>query len=99
MPFDYPAMQATADELIAYFGMGAVLRRITASPTDRPCTVAIVEYDPREQPNELTNPTDRRVVMSAANLSEPPDDEQDALVTFVQPPPGSLASAGTNPPV
>jgi hypothetical protein len=33
----------------------------------------------------LANPTDRRVILSALNLSEPPDDELDALVTFVQP--------------
>lgn len=89
--FNYPGMQGTADELIKYFGMGAVLRRPTLSPTDRPCTVAIIEFDPREKANELTDPTDRKVVMSPFDpttgqpLAIPPDNELDALVTFVQP--------------
>lgn len=89
--FNYPAMQETADELIKYFGMRAVLRSLTAARADRPVTVAIVEFMPREKANELANPTDRKVVMSPLDpvtglvLAEPPDDELDALVTFVQP--------------
>jgi hypothetical protein len=89
--FDYVGMQGTADELIKYFGMPAVLRRMTASPTDRPVMVAIVEYKPHEKPNELANPTDRNAIMSPLDpttglpLAVPPDNEQDALVTFVQP--------------
>jgi hypothetical protein len=89
--FDYPAMQLTADELIRYFGMGAVLRSLTGIRPDRPCTVAIIEYNPREKPTEMANPTDRKVVMSPLDpttgleLALPPDDELDALVTFVQP--------------
>lgn len=95
--FNYPGMQGVADDLIKYFGMGAVLRRPGATPTDRPCTIAIIEFDPREKANELANPTDRKVVMSPLDpttgllLAISPDDEQDALVTFVQPP--------TDPPV
>lgn len=92
--FDYKQAIKDADDLIAYFGMDAVLRREGSSPTDRPCKVAIIKHNPRERPNELTNPTDRKVVMSASNSEVklmPPDDEQDKLVTFVQPP--------TNPPV
>lgn len=86
MTFDYQAMTKNADELIQYFGMSAVLRRVTASPIDRPCTVALIEYGPRERPNELANPTDVRVVMSALDpetgraLTIPPDNEQDVLV-------------------
>lgn len=91
--FNYPAMQGTSDELIKYFGMRAVLRSLTADPTrpDRPVTVAIVEFEPREKVNELANPTDRKVLMSPLDpitglvLATPPDNEQDALVTFVQP--------------
>jgi hypothetical protein len=89
--FNYPAMQETADELIKYFGMRAVLRSLTAVRPDRPVTVAIVEFDPREKANELANPTDRKVVMSPLDpvtgfvLALPPDNEKDALVTFVQP--------------
>jgi hypothetical protein len=89
--FDYVSTQAEADALIQYFGMGAVLRRAGATPTDRPVTVCLIEYNPREKPADLANPTDRKVIMSPIDpstgqpLAIPPDNEQDVLVTFVQP--------------
>lgn len=92
--FDYQGAIADAANLLDFFGMDAVLRRAGSSPEDRPCVVAIISYDPREKPADLANPTDRKVIMSAANSEVqlmPPDNELDQLVTFVQPP--------TNPPV
>jgi hypothetical protein len=92
--FDYKQAITDADNLIQFFGMDAVLRRKGSSPEDRPCRVAIIEYNPREKPSDLSNPTDRKVIMSAENSEVqlmPPDNELDQLVTFVQPP--------TNPPV
>lgn len=92
--FDYLDARSTADELVQFFGMDAVLRREGSSPVDRPCRVAIVEHKPRERPTDLANPEDRYVIISAANAevqAMPPDNEHDVLVTFVQPP--------TNPPV
>jgi hypothetical protein len=89
--FDYNQAITDADNLITFFGMDAVLRR---AGTDRPCRVAIVEYNPREKPSDLANPVDRKVFLSAKNpevQSTPPDSELDQLVTFVQPP--------ANPPV
>lgn len=89
--FDYLDARSTADELITYFGMDAVLRREGSSPTDRPCRIAITEWRPREQATSLTNPTDRYVFMSAKNEEVqlmPPDNEQDVLVTFKQLPTG-----------
>ncbi len=89
--FDYIQTQADADNLIKYFGMGAVLRRVSRSPTDRPCTVCIIEYNPREKPADLANPTDRKVILSPLDpstnlpLAIAPDNELDQLVTFVQP--------------
>lgn len=83
--FDYLDARNTADELIQFFGMDAVLRRNSG---DRPCRVAITDWRPRERASELTNPTDRYVIMSGSNagiLATPPDREQDVLVTFVQP--------------
>lgn len=87
--FDYLQAQVDADELIQYFGMSAVLRR--AGLADRPVTVCIIEFNPKEKATELANPTDRQVVMSALGLTVDPDNELDQLVTFVQP--------STNPPV
>lgn len=95
--FDYKGAQDTADQLVDFFGMNAVLRRASASPTDRPCKVAIVEFQPKDRPADLANPTDRRVVMSPLDpttglpLEVEPDNEQDVLVTFKQP--------ASNPPV
>jgi hypothetical protein len=46
----------------------------------------VVDYMARDEASALTNPTDRKVIMSAVGLDEtPPDNEQDELVTFVQP--------------
>lgn len=88
--FDYVQTQSDADALIQEFGMGAVLRR--GGIPDRPCTVCIIEYTPREKPSSLANPVDRRVIMSPLDpttgqpLGVSPDNELDQLVTFVQPP-------------
>lgn len=88
--FNYPRAVQTADRLITKFGMVGALRREGDSPEDRPCTIAIVEYRPREKPSDLANPTDRKVYMSALTpevQAIPPDDEQDKLVVYVQPMP------------
>lgn len=87
--FDYLDARSFADELIQYFGMGAVLRR--EGMADRPCVVAVVEWRPRERATDLTNPTDRYVIMSAKNVevqTTPPDDEKDLLVLYKQLPTG-----------
>ena len=86
--FDYLGMQGTADLLLQEFGMPAVLRRAGSSPTDRPCVVAIIEFRPRDRANQLANPIDRRILISAATpevQAMPPNNELDQLVTFVQP--------------
>lgn len=83
--FDYNETLADADALLTEFGMSAVLRR--AGISDRPCVVVIFDA-PRERPGDLANPTDRKVYLSAATpevIATPPDDEQDTLVTFIQP--------------
>lgn len=83
--FNYNAAQATADKLIKFFGMSAVLRRVSASPTDRPCVVAITDYLPKDRATQLANPTDRVVYMSAVGIEVPPDNELDVLVPLVGP--------------
>ena len=92
--FNYQKTQVDADNLLLEFGMGAVLRRVTATPTDRPCTVCIIDYLSREKQAELANPTDRKVIMSPLDPTTglplvAPDNELDQLVTFVQPPTNS----------
>lgn len=83
--FDYIRTRASADKLILKFGMKAALRR---DGVDRECYVVIPEYLSREQPAQLANPTERQVFI-AAGLGDvpvtPPHNEQDQLVTFVQP--------------
>lgn len=83
--FDYVHSRATADKLMIKFGMRALLRR---GGIDRVCTVCIPNYLTRENPSEMTNPTDLQVYI-AAGLggvpTTPPHNEADQLVTFVQP--------------
>lgn len=85
--FDYQHTQRTADKLITKFGMDAVLRRATGSPTDRPCRVVI--FDEPHEKQKLGNPTDRHVYLSPltedGEVLLDPDDELDHLITFVQP--------------
>lgn len=82
--FDYIRTRATADRLVTKFGMKASLRR---AGVDRDCYV-VMEYQPRENPSQAANPTDRLVYMSAGLgdvLTTPPNNESDQLVTYVQP--------------
>src|SRR5215471_18953240 len=62
--------------MIARYGAPAKLRR---GATDRPCTAVEIAYTASER-RHLVNPTDRRVLISALNLAEPPDRELDKLV-------------------
>lgn len=83
--FNYVRSRATGDRLVKKFGMKAALRR---GGVDRVCYVVMPDYLSRENPSQMTNPTDRQVFI-AAGLGDasttPPDNEQDQLVTFVQP--------------
>ena len=62
--------------------MPAILRRTSG---DRACTVAIGVYSPMERLGSLRNPVDRKALVSSAGLDPPPDQEQDRLITFIQP--------------
>jgi hypothetical protein len=85
--FDYIKTRNTGDRLVKKFGMAAVLRRTTDTPSDRPCWVVVVDEMPRDAASQLANPTDRKVLMAAGGMDgKPPDNERDQLVTFVQPP-------------
>jgi hypothetical protein len=87
----YEEMLAVANTLLSPppvgFGMKASLRRLTDSPTDRECTIAIIDYQPRDAASQLANPTDRKVLIAATPgiLAEPPDNEKDKLVPLIGP--------------
>ena len=96
--FDYIKTRDIGDRLVTKFGMKAVLRRTTDTPSDRDCWVLVVDEMPRDAASQLANPTDRKVIMSAVGLdNEPPDNERDQLVTFVQPPAASPVENETLP--
>ena len=76
MPFNYAAQQLRADRMIARYGAPAKLRRGTV---DRACTAVEIAYTPSER-RALTNPTNRRVLVSALNQTTPIDRELDKLV-------------------
>lgn len=84
--FDYIKARNTGDRLVKKFGMLASLRR---EGVDRDCYVVVADYLSRENAAQATNPTDRQVIMAAglgAVIAQPPDNELDQLVTYVQPP-------------
>lgn len=76
----YKRFQNTANDMIARWGMNAVLRRSTG---DRACKVVITSFNPVERMGQMRNPTDRKVLMSIDGLDVPPDAENDRLVTFL----------------
>ncbi len=85
-PFDYAAMATIADQLLQEFGMKASLVR---GGVFRDCYICMTEFMPKDAAAQLANPTDRQVFISATYggvPAEPPDWQQDQLVTYVQPP-------------
>jgi hypothetical protein len=84
--FNYPTMRGVADKLILKFGMKASLVR--SGNAYRDCWIVITDYMPKDMQSQLTNPTDRAVLISAGLGGVPalaPDFELDQLVTYKQP--------------
>jgi hypothetical protein len=78
-------MRGTADGLIQKFGMKGSLVR---GGVFRDCYIVITDYMTKDQASQLTNPTDRLVLISAglgAVPATPPDFDLDQLVTYKQP--------------
>lgn len=93
--FNYPAMASVADNLIAKFGMAASLRPIgaTDSSQDRPCTIVITEYRPKDAATQLANPTDRQILIApglGGVPGQPPDNEKDQIVVLKGPDAGKV---------
>lgn len=80
---DYDRFKATANAMIARWGMKAVLRRVGMA--DRWVTVVITNYTPMERTGQMRNPLDRKALVSVDGMTLPPDQERDRLITFMQP--------------
>jgi hypothetical protein len=72
--------------ILRRMGAPAVLRRgIGAGAADRWCTAFLYRWRPTIQMGGLVDPMERLVLISAEGLTIPPDNNLDALVTFLQP--------------
>src|SRR5436853_7468122 len=86
MGIDFAASRARADGMIRRWGrvVPAVLRRPGAS--DRPCIAAFTAILPMERLGKLTDPLDRKVLVSSlapdGSELDPPVFGKDSLVTF-----------------
>ena len=105
---NYNRFKTTANDMIAKWGMRAVLRR--NGMADRWCDVVITNFSPVERTGQMRNPIDRKALVAVKDLDIAPDQEKDRLVTFVQPldetspvvdevlkivePPGKISMAG-----
>jgi hypothetical protein len=81
--FDYTRSRATAERLIAKFGMAGAIRRQTNSgpaydpttiDTDYPCTLVVLEYDDSKIDGTLIRRTDKLIYLSTQGLSITPAD-------------------------
>lgn len=102
MPAPYDLIARQFDGFLRRRGQQAILRRQSG---DRPCLCAIVAYKPVDDVGKLTNPTDRRALISpfvpgTTTLLDPPNSELDRLVTdadgplVILAPIGKIAPAG-----
>jgi hypothetical protein len=83
----YAEMAAVGDQLIAEYGMVASLRNNSTGDL-RSCTIAVIDYAPRDAMTQLANPTERTVLFAAGLGDIPnkaPDWQNEQLVTYVQP--------------
>lgn len=85
MPYDMEASRQRWDDQIKRFGNLAVLRQ--PGMADRPVSVDIGNYSAIERLGGVSNPVDRKAVMSALDPGtgqplDPNPSEKDILVTF-----------------
>jgi hypothetical protein len=80
--FEAARLQGVVDRQIKRAGMAAALRRASG---DRPCWMFFSQWTAKDLMGGLIDPLDRLVIMSAADLSVPPEFPQDRLITWVQP--------------
>jgi len=83
MVHDYTRTRSTADRMISKWGAVALLRRQGAP--DRKCMAFITSFTPQERMGRLTNPLDRKALVSAVSpdgalLDPEPDEQKDRLI-------------------
>lgn len=79
MAFNWNRALGTTNRQITRFGANALLRRVVnGSNQDRACVAAVLEYSPRNR--ALVTEGASRVLISAQNLTIPPDEELDRLI-------------------
>lgn len=83
MPHDYTRSRASADKMLKRWGAPALLR---SAAGDRSCTAFITSFNPQERVGKLTNPLDKKALISAlapdGSVLVPPDNESEQLVTL-----------------
>jgi hypothetical protein len=84
--WDYFRTQDEVSRILRRMGAPAVLRRgIGAGAADRWCIAFLYRWKPTIQMGGLVDPMERLALISAHGLTIPPDNNLDALVTFLQP--------------
>ncbi len=84
MGINYIGIRNRADRMIRRYGQTALLRRgETGYEIDRECTALEVQYNASEK-RRLQNLTDRKMLISARDLTVAPDKELDRLVILDQ---------------
>lgn len=79
--FNYTEILAVADDLITEFGRGLGLRRkVNGGTATRACTGVEIEYNKNERDGQLIQQLDRRFLLKATGLAQPPEAEEDQLV-------------------
>lgn len=84
--WNYEFTLSQCASILNAMGQPAVLRRgVKPNTLDRPVVVFFRRHSVREMMGGLVDPMERRVIMSARNLTVPPDVNVDSLIIFQQP--------------
>ena len=88
--FNYARSRATAEKLIAKFGMAAVIRRQTNTgpaydpvviDTDYPCTLVVLEYEDARVDGTLIRQTDKLIYLSTKGLTITPTEADKVIAS------------------
>jgi hypothetical protein len=80
MGLNYARMQRIVDRQIKSFGGGTNNAALRRAGSDRSCSVVILSFSERDFAGGLIERTDKRVLISALNLTPDPDFQLDSLI-------------------